>query len=329
VKRRRLGRDGPEVSALGYGLMSLSGAYGRARTAESLDAIDAALELGIDFFDTAEAYGAGHNEELAGRALAAHRGRIVLATKFGLRGERGADGRTQADGTPSNVRRAALGSLSRLGVDTIDLYYLHRRDPQVPIEETVGAMAQLVAEGKVRWLGLSEVSSQTLRRAHAVHPITAVQSEYSLWTRHPEDGVLATCDELGIGFVPYSPLGRGFLTGRIATRDALGEHDIRQSTPYFDDEHFERNRALAGRLAELASQLETRAAPLALAWLLQRGDHIVPIFGTRRRANLTENARAAALELDAVTLDRIDRMFPRGAASGDSAPRITAHLNER
>jgi aryl-alcohol dehydrogenase-like predicted oxidoreductase len=326
VRRRRLGPDGPEVSALGYGLMSLSGAYGTARTGESLDAMRAALDAGIDFFDTAEGYGAGHNEELAGRLLTERRDEIVIATKFGLAF---VDGRVEADGTPRNARRAVEGSLARLGIETIDLYYLHRRDPKVPIEETVGAMARFVEEGKVRFLGLSEVSSETLRRAHAVHPITAVQSEYSLWTREPEAGVLRACNELGVGFVPYSPLGRGMLAGGLKERSTLAQQDIRRSTPYFDPEHFSHNRMLARRLADLADELGTTPAALALAWLLHRGPHIVPIFGTRRRANLEQNASGADLALDASTLERLEALFPPGAASGDSAPRITAHLNER
>ena len=251
----------------------------------------------------------------------------VLATKFGIHL---ANGRMQASGTPDDARRALEGSLRRLGVDTIDLYYLHRKDPRVPIEETVGAMAEFVAEGKVRWLGLSEVSAKTLHRAHAVHPITAVQSEYSLWTRDPEDGVLAACAQLGIGFVPYSPLGRGFLTGAIRRRSDLAEQDfLRRTTPYFDEQHFDHNRALADRLVALAGELGTTAAPLALAWLLHRGPHIVPIFGTRRRTNLEENARGAALELDDATLERIEQLLPRGAAAGNSAPAISAHLLDR
>ena len=325
MKRRRLGRRGPEVSALGYGLMSLSGAYGPSDAEQSRSAIHAALDNGIDFFDTAEAYGNGHNETLAGRILAERRHSVTLATKFGLRYR---DGQMTADGTRSNAQSALEGSLRRLGVDTIDLYYLHRRDPHVPIEETVGAMAEFVAAGKVRWLGLSEVSSATLRRAHAVHPIAAVQSEYSLWTRQPEANVLATCQELGIGFVPYSPLGRGFLTGRLPVREDFGEHDVRRSTPYFDDAHFDHNRALAERFRTLAAELGTAPAPLALAWLLHQGDSIVPIFGTRQPRNIELNATGASLELDTAMLAVLDTAFPRGATSGDSAPRITAHLNE-
>ena len=326
MKRRKLGRGGPEVSALGFGLMSLSGSYGRAQTSESLDAVAAAREAGIDFFDTAEAYGDGHNEELAARALGPERDRVTLATKFGLRLE---GGRLEADGRPGNVRRAAEGSLRRLGVDCIDLYYLHRRDPKVPIEETVGAMAQLVDAGLVRWLGLSEVSANTLRRAHSIHPITAVQSEYSLWTREPEDGVLDACRELGVGFVPYSPLGRGLLTGRFQGRNTLGEHDIRRSTPYFDEAHIDHNQRLARQWAALAEELGATGAQLALAWLLHQGPEIVPIFGTRRRANLLENAAATGLVLDESTLSRIEELVPRGAASGDSAPAVTAHLADR
>lgn len=326
MKRRRLGQHGPEVSALGFGLMSLSGSYGRARTGESIEAVSAALDAGIDFFDTAEAYGNGHNEQLAARALGNRRTEVTLATKFGLRFEAG---RIEADGTPGNVRRAIEGSLERLGVDCIDLYYLHRRDPNVPIEETVGAMAALVERGQVRWLGLSEVSPATLRRAHAEHPIAAVQSEYSLWTRHPEDGILATCAELGVGFVPYSPLGRGFLTGSVPSRSDLGDHDIRRTTPYFAKEHFEHNQRLASQLSDFAVELETTPSRIALAWLLHRSPDIVPIFGTRRPANVADNAAATDLVLDASALARIEAFLPRGAAAGDSAPAVTAHLADR
>jgi aryl-alcohol dehydrogenase-like predicted oxidoreductase len=325
MKRRTLGLDGPEVSALGFGLMSLSGSYGKADPEESIDAVRAALDLGVTFFDTAEAYGAGHNEELAGRALRGHRQQVTIATKFGLQF---ADGRIQADGTPANVHRAVEGSLRRLGVDQIDLYYLHRRDPKVPIEETVGAMGRLVERGLVRWLGLSQISATTLRRAHATHPITAVQSEYSLWTREPEDEVLPACEELGVGFVPYSPLGRGFLTSATPDRASFDKHDIRRTTPYFADEHFAHNRQLAATLVALAEEHDTTAARLALAWLLGRSPHLVPIFGTRRRANVEENAGAASLELSEATLRQISQRLPRGAASGDSAPAVTAHLSD-
>ena len=326
MKRRKLGRVGPEVSALGLGRMSLSGSYGRARTAESLDAVAAAREAGIAFFDPAEAYGDGPTEELAARALGPERETGTRATTVGLRLE---GGRLEADGRPVNVRRAAEGSLRRLGVECIDLYYLHRRDPKVPIEETVGALAELVDAGLVRWLGLSEVSATTLRRAHTIHPITAVQSEYSLWTRAPADGVLAACRELGVGFVPYCPLGRGFLTGRFPGRSALAEHDIRLSTPYFEEAHVDHNQRLARQWVALAKELGATGAQLALAWLLHQGPEIVPIFGTRRRSNLTENAAAARLVLDEQTLSRIAELVPRGAASGDSAPAVTAHLADR
>jgi len=326
MQRRRLSPAGPEVSALGYGLMSLSSTYGKADEPESIDAIHAALDRGITFFDTAEAYGGGHNERLAGRVLAPRRDEVVIATKFGLSF---VGGTMQADGRPENVRRAIEGSLERLGIDTVDLYYLHRLDPQVPIEESVGAMAELVQAGKVRWLGLSEVSPATLRRAHAVHPITAVQSEYSLWTRDPEDGVLATCDELGIAFVPYSPLGRGFLSGRLRSRDDLGENDFRSATPRFDAEHFDANVRLADRLGELAARKGVTTGQLALAWLLHRGPRIVPIFGTRRRAHIEENAAAPQIRLDAAEIAEIEALQPRGAAAGDAAPKFSAHLLDR
>jgi len=326
MQRRRLGPDGPEVSALGFGLMSLSSTYGHSDDAESLATIPAALDLGVDFLDTAEIYGAGHNEKLLSRVLAERRAEVVLATKFGMAL---ADGRMSADGRPENVRRAIDGSLERLGVDHVDLYYLHRRDPDVPIEDTVGAMAELVRVGKVRHLGLSEISATTLRRAQRVHPITAVQSEYSLWAREPEDGVLAACAELGVGFVAYSPLGRGFLSGQLRSLDDLAEGDWRRNSPRFSAENFQKNLDLVKQLEELAAEKGATPAQLALAWVLHRGEHVVPIFGTRRQQNVESNVRAADLELMPEDLARIEAACPRGAVTGAGHPEAFAHLLER
>jgi aryl-alcohol dehydrogenase-like predicted oxidoreductase len=326
MQRRRLGPGGPEVSELGFGLMSLSSTYGESDDEESLATIHAALDLGIDFLDTAEIYGAGHNERLLARILAERREGIVLATKFGLGFE---GGRMVADGRPENARRAIDGSLERLGTDHVDLYYLHRRDPDVPIEETVGAMAELVQAGKVRHLGLSEVSSATLRRAQQVHPITAVQSEYSLWSREPEDGVLAACEELGVGFVAYSPLGRGFLTGRIRSVEDLAATDWRRGSPRFSEENFQQNLNLVKQVEDLAGEKGATPAQLALAWVLHRSEHVVPIFGTRRRQNLESNVRGADLALTPDDLARIEAACPRGAVAGAGHPEAFAHLLER
>jgi aryl-alcohol dehydrogenase-like predicted oxidoreductase len=306
--------------------MSLSSTYGKSDDGESLAAIHAAIDLGIDFLDTAEIYGAGHNEKLLSRVLADRRDEVVLATKFGIGF---AEGRMVADGRPENVRRAIEGSLGRLGVDDVDLYYLHRRDPEVAIEETVGAMADLVQAGRVRHLGLSEVSAETLRRAHRVHPITAVQSEYSLWSRDPEDDVLAACDELGIGFVAYSPLGRGFLTGQIRSRDDLEEGDWRLGSPRYAEENFARNLDLVRLIEGLAAERGATPAQLALAWVLQRGEHIVPIFGTRRRQNVESNTAAVDFALSPEDVARIEAACPRGAVVGAGHPEAFAHLLER
>lgn len=326
MQRRRLGRNGPEVSALGFGLMSLSSAYGPSDDAESLRTIHHALDLGIDFLDTAEAYGAGHNERLAARVLAERRRDVVLATKFGIGFE---GGRMVADGRPENVRRAIDGSLARLGTDRVDLYYLHRKDPDVPIEETVGAMAELVAAGKVLHLGLSAVSADTLRRASAVHPIAALQSEYSLFTRDPEDGVLTACEELGIGFVAYCPLGRGILTGAVRSESDLAEADIRRVSPRLQGENLAHNVRLADGVVALAREIGVEPAQLALAWLLHQRDWIVPIFGTRRAARVASNAAAADVSLSAEHLARLEALVPRGAVVGAGLPETMAHLQER
>lgn len=312
MKTRQLGRLGPRVSALGLGCMGISGSYGIPDAEEGIRTIHRALELGVTFFDTADVYGpAPHaNEELVGRALEGHRDSVILASKCGFVPADGVTG-NRVDGSPKHIRAACEESLRRLNVDTIDLYYLHRVDPRTPVEESVRAMAGLVDEGKVRFLGLSEVHPNTLRRAHAVHPITAVQSEYSLWTRDPEQGVLAACRELGVGFVPFSPLGRGFLSGKVRTLDNLPEDDFRRSLPRFQGENLGRNLPLADRLTELARAKGCTPAQLALAWLLHRGPDIVPIPGTKHRRYLEENVAAADLELsdaDVVAIEQAVRV---------------------
>jgi aryl-alcohol dehydrogenase-like predicted oxidoreductase len=310
---------GLRVSAIGFGAMGMSEFYGAADEAESKATLERALELGVTFWDTADAYGSGHNERLIGGFLAEgkRRDRVVLATKFGFVREGGR--MVGICGRPDYVRSACDASLERLGVDTIDLYYQHRVDPRVPIEETVGAMAGLVKVGKVKALGLSEVSAASLRRAHAVHLIAAVQSEWSLWSRDPErpGGILEACRELGVGFVPYSPLGRGFLTGTIKSIDDLGKDDFRLTTPRFTRENFEKNLKLAADVEAIAAQVGCTPSQLALAWLLAQGDSIVPIPGTKRRRYLEENAGAADVRLDAAALARIDAALPRGAAAGE------------
>jgi aryl-alcohol dehydrogenase-like predicted oxidoreductase len=312
MKRRTLGRSGLTVSAQGLGCMGMSEFYGPRDEAESLATLDRALELGVTFLDTAEMYGPYANEELRGRAL----NRVELATKFGVhRDPANAAGRT-LDGTPANVRRSIEGSLRRLDTDAVDLYYLHRVDPLTPIEETVGAMAELVKEGKVRHLGLSEASAETLERACRVHPIAALQTEYSLWSRDPEDGLLDACRRLGVGFVAYSPLGRGFLTGQIRRFEDLAPDDFRRISPRFQGDNFEKNLALVGRIEALARAKGCTASQLALAWVLAQGDDVVPIPGTKRRRYLEENAAADAITLTADELRDIDEAAPKGAAAG-------------
>lgn len=319
MKQRHLGRNGPAVSAIGLGCMGMSQSYGPGDDAESAATLHRALELGINFLDTADVYGPHTNEELVGRAIAGRRDEVFLATKFGLR--TGSEpGERDVNGSPEYVRRACERSLQRLGVRTIDLYYLHRVDPETPIEETVRAMASLVTEGKVRFLGLSEVSPATLRRAHAVHPITAVQSEYSIWTRDPEDGVLATCEELGVGFVPFSPLGRGFFSGKVRSTDGMRSGDFRLSLPRFEAGNLPRNLEALGRFESIAREKGCTPAQLALAWVLSRGEHLVPIPGTKRRTNLEENARAIDVVLSRDDLERIERAVPRSAFSGARYP---------
>lgn len=306
MHKRILGRGPLEVSALGIGCWGMSHAYGPADEREASATLDAALEHGISFFDTADIYGNGHNEQLVGRALRGRRDRVVLATKFGFVGAEG--GPLAVDGRPERVRAACDASLQRLGVDVIDLYYLHRYDRSIPIEDTVGAMAELVRSGKVRYLGLSEVSAQTLRRAHAVHPVTALQSEYSLWTRDVEAGVLPACRELGVTLVAFSPLGRGFLTGRIRSRDDLAPEDFRRALPRFDEANLRHNLQVVAGLRELAAARGTTPAQMALAWLLARGRDIIPIPGMTRRASLLENIAAADLQLSAADLAHLDEL---------------------
>jgi aryl-alcohol dehydrogenase-like predicted oxidoreductase len=316
MQTRKLGRNGPTVSALGLGCMGMSEFYGPHSDAESLATLQHALDRGVSFLDTADAYGPYTNEELIGRALQGRRGQAFLATKFGFVRDATNPAARAIDGSPQHVRAACEASLKRLKVTEIDLYYLHRVDRQVPIEATVGAMAQLVRAGKVRYLGLSEVTSQTLERAQRVHPITALQSEYSLWTRDPEDGVLETCRRLDIALVPYSPLGRGLLTGAIRTPDDFAPDDYRRDVPRFQGENFRRNLALVDKVKELARQKGCTAAQLALAWVLAQGEHIVPIPGTRRIRNLEENLGALEVALSPDELSAIDAVYPASAVAG-------------
>ncbi len=294
MKKRKLGKNGPEVSALGLGCMSMSHAYGTRNDPESLKALQRALDLGVTFLDTADVYGAGDNETLVGQGIRGRRDEVFLATKFGFSSWKGGP---RLDGSPAYVRKACEASLKRLGVDAIDLYYLHRVDPRTPVEETVGAMAELVREGKVRHLGLSEVSGTTLERAHAVHPIAAVQSEYSLWFREPETRILPTCRRLGVGFVPFSPLGRGFLTGTVGPADSLSDDDFRKQVPRFEGENYARNRKLVEALEPIAAAKSLTLAQLSLAWVLDQGDDIVPIPGTKRAMYVEENAAASEVQL--------------------------------
>lgn len=316
MNKRKLGSD-LEVSAVGLGCMGMSFAYGDADEAESLATIDRALELGVNFLDTADMYGPFTNEELVGKAVKGRREKFVIATKFGIQLDPNNLGIRGINGQPEYVRQAVEASLKRLEIETIDLYYLHRVDPETPIEETVGAMAKLVEEGKVRYLGLSEASAETLRRASKVHPITALQSEYSLWTRDVEDNdVLATCRDLNIGFVAYSPLGRGFLSGEIKKFEDLEETDWRRTNPRFQGENFEKNLKLVEKVEEIAREKGITASQLALAWVLAQGQDIVPIPGTKRRKYLEQNAEAANIILSQEDLASIEDVFPKDAVSG-------------
>lgn len=319
MQKRTLGSQGLEVSTLGLGCMGMSDFYAGRDEAESVATIEHALDRGVTFLDTADMYGVGANEELVGRVVRSRREWVVVATKFG--NVRGSDGSFQGiNGRPDYVRKACDASLKRTGLDFIDLYYQHRVDPEVPIEETVGAMAELVQAGKVKYLGLSEAAPATIRRAHAVHPITALQTEYSLWTRDPESEILPVCRELGIGFVPYSPLGRGFLTGQFKSPDDLRQDDYRRHSPRFQGEAFRRNLDLVRAIEEMAQDKGCTPAQLALAWVLAQGDDIVPIPGTKRRTYLDDNLGALDVTLSEADLRRIDEVLPPGAASGERYP---------
>ena len=320
MEQRKLGKQGLEVSALGLGCMGMSEFYGALDEKESIATFERAIEQGVNFFDTADIYGPFTNEELVGRALRDHRDKVVIATKFGIVRD-SIDARSRGIvGRPEYVHQACRSSLGRLGIDTIDLYYQHRIDPDTPIEETVGAMAELIREGKVRFLGLSEAGSATIRRAHAVHPITAIQMEYSLWTRDAEDDVLATCRELGIGFVAYSPLGRGFLTGQIKRFEDFATDDYRRIAPRFQGENFEKNLVLVQRVESIARAKGCTPAQLALAWVLAQGREVVAIPGTKRRRYLNENLGATAVTLSDKERAEIDTVFPRDAAAGTRYP---------
>lgn len=316
MQRRSLGSGGTTVSAIGLGCMGMSEFYGAHDDAQSLQTLEAALARGIDFFDTADMYGAGHNETLLGQFLRGRRERVVLATKFGIVRQPGRYER-RVDNSPAYIRQACDASLARLGVDCIDLYYCHRRNPEVPVEDMIGAMAELVRAGKVRMLGLSEVSVDTLRRACAVHPVAAVQSEYSLWSRDPEDGMLDACRELGVSFVAYSPLGRAFLTGAVASGEDLAADDFRRNNPRFQGEALEANRRLVDKLAAFAAARNATPAQLALAWLLCKHPHVIPIPGTRRITYLEQNIAAAGIALSDADIAALDAMFPPEQVAGE------------
>lgn len=326
MQQRKLGTQGLTVSALGLGCMGMSAFYGPRDESESVATLHRALDLGIDFFDTSDIYGPHTNEELVGRTLKPHRDKVIIATKFGIAFS--SDGTRSINGKPEYVRGACDASLKRLGIDTIDLYYQHRVDLNTPIEETVGAMAELVQAGKVRYLGLSEAGAKTIRRAHAVHPISALQTEYSLWSRDAEDEILPTTRELGIGFVAYSPLGRGFLTGQIRKPSDLAADDWRHTSPRFQGENFQKNLDLVTKIEELAEKRKVKASQLALAWVLAQGEDIVPIPGTKRRSYLEENVAAEGIKLTPEELFALNAIAPRDVAQGERySPEMMSVLN--
>ncbi|MBS1587183.1 MAG: aldo/keto reductase [Bacteroidetes bacterium] len=320
MKTKQLGSQGLTASELGLGCMGMSDFYGGRNDEESLKTLERALELGITFWDTADMYGPHTNEELVGRALKDNRDKVTLATKFGIVRDPQNPAARGVNGKPEYLKQAVEGSLKRLGTDVIDLYYLHRVDPDTPIEQTVEAMGQLVKEGKVKGIGLSEVSAETLRKAHAIHPVSAVQSEYSLWTRDPEDGVLDTCKELGIAFVAYSPLGRGFLTGQIKKFEDLEADDYRRFSPRFQGENFDKNLKIVEAIERLAADKNCTASQLALAWVMAQGDFIFPIPGTKRIKYLEENAGAVKVSFNVAELEEINNIFPKDAAAGTRYP---------
>jgi len=320
MKRKPLGSQGLEASELGLGCMGMSDFYGKRNDEESINVIHRAIELGVTFLDTADMYGPYTNEELVGKAIQGHREQVTLATKFGIVRDPADPTKRGFNGKPEYVQKSCEGSLKRLQVEVIDLYYLHRKDPHTPIEETVGAMAQLVQQGKIRGIGLSEVNEETLRKAHATHPISALQSEYSLWSREPEDGILQTCQELGIAFVAYSPLGRGFLTGQLKKFEDFDADDYRRHSPRFQGENFQKNIQLVEKIEEMAKNKGCSAAQLALAWVMAQGDFIFPIPGTKRIKYLEENVGALDVHLSTEDLAAINAIAPKGAAAGSRYP---------
>ncbi|TGL61073.1 aldo/keto reductase [Leptospira sarikeiensis] len=323
MQKRQLGKIGPLISEQGLGCMGMSDFYGQTDDNESIATIHRAIDLGVTLFDTADMYGPYKNEELLGKAIQGKRDQVVIATKFGIVRDPNDPYKRGYNGKPEYVKASCEGSLKRLGVDTIDLYYQHRVDPDTPIEETVGAMAELVKEGKVKYIGLSEAGAETIRRAAKVHPISALQTEYSLWTRDPEDGILQACREFGIGFVAYSPLGRGFLTGQIQKFEDLDPKDFRRNSPRFQGENFQKNMELVAKIKEIASEKSVTPGQLALAWVLAQGEDIVPIAGTKRRKYLEENIEASSVKLSKEDLSRIDSVAPKGAAHGLRYPAST------